>query len=186
MLATLKTRDPEAWRRLSSLFAPEVYGWCLKKKLRAEDAADVVQEVFRTVVSRIDDFHRNSPRDTFRGWLWTITRHKLGDFFRREQRRAVAEGGTDAYQRLSQLAADVTEDSDSGPVPASCELLHRVLKIIRSDFEEKTWRAFWEVVVEGVSPQGAAAKLGMTANAVYVAKSRVLRRLREELGDVID
>ncbi|HUT95377.1 MAG TPA: sigma-70 family RNA polymerase sigma factor [Thermoguttaceae bacterium] len=186
LLATLKTRDPEAWRRLSSLYAPEVYRWCLKKGLRPEDAADVVQEVFRTVAGRIDDFHRKSPRDTFRGWLWTITRNKLGDFFRREQRRAVAEGGTDAYQRLSQLAADVTEDSEVAPVAASCELSHRVLEIIRSEFEEKTWRAFWEVVVEQVSPRGTAAKLGMTTNAVYVAKSRVLRRLREELGDVID
>jgi RNA polymerase sigma-70 factor (ECF subfamily) len=173
-LLGLKARDPRAWQRLAFLYAPLVYRWCRQRGLQAADADDVVQEVFRTVLARIGDFRRDRPQDTFRGWLWMITRNKLGDHFRR-----AARVGLTAAETLEQLPAEEpTIEPDVGE-----SLYRRALDLIRPQFEETTWRAFWRVVVEDGSPANVAAELGITPNAVYLAKARVLRRLREELGD---
>src|SRR5262249_7041413 len=139
------------------------------------DADDVVQEVFRTVLARVADFHHQKPQDTFRGWLWTITHHKLGDHFRRAARPEAAAG--DALEHLpSDLGHAGVEDDDP--------LVPRALDLLRGQMEATTWQAFWSVVIEDRPPAAVAAELGLSINAVYLARSRVLRRLREELGDV--
>jgi RNA polymerase sigma-70 factor (ECF subfamily) len=185
LLLRLKARHPEAWDRLANLYGPLVHHWCLRTGLQEADAEDVVQEVFRTVAARIATFRRQRKGDTFRGWLFTITRNKIGDFVRRRRGRANASGGTDALVQLSEVAADedlasATESTEVGG------LYQRVLGLVRFQFEERTWQAFWRVVVAGQSPADVAADLDVTVNTVYIAKSRILRRLREELGDPVD
>ncbi len=174
LLAGLRTADPSAWQRLARLYAPLVSRWCRGRGLQAADAEDVVQEVFRTVHARIGDFQHERPADTFRGWLWTITRHKLGDHFRRAVRPDVR--GTGAP--LEQLPAEAPA-SDAG----DAWLYHRAVEQVRGEFEEPTWQAFWRVTVEDRPPAAVAEELGLSVNAVYLAKSRVLRRLREALGE---
>src|SRR5690349_18372378 len=83
------------------------------RREQPEDAADVAQEVFRTVAARIQDFRRDRPGDTFRGWLWTITRHKIGDHLRRLQRQPSAAGGSDAQMGLLNLPEQVPDDEES-------------------------------------------------------------------------
>jgi len=184
LLARLKAHDPEGWRRLSQLYCPLVYRWCLRGRLQPQDAYDVVQEVFRTVAMKIHSFRRERPNDTFRGWLWTITRHKLGDYYRRQRAQAPASGGSDAMAMMLQIPQEESTDNDgfleSGDASS---LYHRALKLICQEFSEKTWKAFWRVVVEDQPPALVAQELGMSTNAIYIAKSRVLARLREELGD---
>src|ERR1700683_3329399 len=87
LLAGLRATDPLAWRRLAELYAPLVFHWCRGQGLQANDAEDVVQEVFLVIHQRICDFRRVTPEASFRGWLWGITRNKLGDWFRRAARR---------------------------------------------------------------------------------------------------
>jgi RNA polymerase sigma-70 factor (ECF subfamily) len=177
-LQQLRRGVPEAWQRLTALYGPLVYTWCRRRGLQPEDAADVMQEVFRAVARNLATF-RAEPGGTFRGWLWAITRSKIGDLHRRQHKEPPALGGSDAQQRLMELpAADEPEPAEEGD---TSRLLHRALELVRNEFEPRTWEAFWRAAVDGQAPIDIAGDLGLSANAVYVAKSRVLRRLRELL-----
>lgn len=181
LVAGLKAREPDAWRQLAALYGPLVLRWCRRQKVPERDAEDVVQEVFLTVANRVADFRHDRQGDTFRGWLWTITRNKIGDWLQRQLTQEQAAGGTDHQERLLQTPAeqpdDVEEAADAGA------LYQRALDLIRPEFEEATWQAFWRVAVGGQPAAGVAAELGLSRNAVYIAKSRILRRLREVLGE---
>jgi RNA polymerase sigma-70 factor, ECF subfamily len=180
LLARLRAQDRDAWLRLAKLYGPLVYSWCRRRGLQADDAADIVQEVFRAVAGHIQAF-AHGPGCTFRGWLWTITRNKTLDHHRGAQRRPEAIGGSDAQERMLQIP-EALDESEPGSSTAG-NLVRRALDMIRPDFEEKSWQAFWRVMMEGQTPAEAARSLGISVNAVYIAKSRVLRRLRDELGE---
>jgi RNA polymerase sigma-70 factor (ECF subfamily) len=179
LLARVQARRPEAWSRLVDLFGPVVYRWCRSSGVGPEDAADVVQEVFSAVAAHVTDFRRRNGTDSFTAWLAVIARNKIHDHFRRRQNRPQARGGTDAREQLEQLPEPI-EPSELADAESS--LPRRVLELVRSEFEARTWDAFWRTTVDGQSPADVAADLGMSVAAVYQAKSRVLRRLRQELG----
>jgi RNA polymerase sigma-70 factor, ECF subfamily len=183
LLLRVKEREPEAWSRLSRVYGPLVYQWSRRCGLSAEDATDIVQEVFGVLARRIDGFRRERPDDTFRGWLWTIARNKVRDHFRRSQDRAVADGGSTAYQRLQQLADDAPEPwaDDAERTVTERGIVARILALIQAEFEPTTWRAFWIATVERRTAAEIASQLGITKHAVHQAKYRVLRRLREEM-----
>jgi RNA polymerase sigma-70 factor (ECF subfamily) len=187
LLDRVRAQRPEAWKRLVDLYGPVVYRWCRRSGLRPEDAADVVQEVFTAVALHVGEFRRERPGDSFGGWLRAITRNKIHDLYRRRQGKPQARGGTDAGQQLAQIG-DPPEPSD--PSVASDEgldawLSRRGLDLVRAEFENRTWEAFWRAAVEGQAPAHVAEDLGMSVPAVYQAKSRVLRRLRQELDEML-
>jgi RNA polymerase sigma-70 factor (ECF subfamily) len=183
----VRARDGEAWRRLVALYGPLVYGWCRRRGLDAEAAADVGQEVFLAVFRGLDGFRRQRPGDSFRGWLHGIAAHKVADYGRRQAKAPDAAGGSAAQRQLAEVLADEGTTSASGTAPSeTAALLHRALALVRGEFEERTWQAFWRVTVEGQAPAEVARALGLSVNAVYIARSRVLRRLRDEFGEVID
>jgi len=187
LLERLRLKSPEAWRRLIYLFGPVVYQRCRQNGLQSADASDVFQEVFRAVATDFGSFRRDRQGDTFRGWLWSITRNKLADFWDARQKRSRARGGSDALERLTNLPAEelvMLGDSPGPETPGS--LYQRALKLVQEEFEERTWKAFWGVAVDDRAPADVADELGLSVNAVYIAKSRVLRRLRQELGDLLD
>jgi RNA polymerase sigma-70 factor (ECF subfamily) len=183
LLERVKARDEEAWQRLVQIYGPLVYQWCRRWELRAEDVADIFQEVFQGVAAQIGAFRKDRPGDSFRGWLWSITRNKVGDHFRRQGKQPKAAGGSDAQQRMLELPEP---PMDSDPSATAPNPIHRALELIRGEFEERTWTAFWRATVEGHAPKDIAAELGVTPDAVRMAKSRVLRRLRQELADLAD
>jgi len=183
LIRMLKLKQAQAWHRLAVLYGPVVLQWCRRAGLQQADADDVVQEVFRTVAQKVSDFRHESAGDTFRGWLWMITRHKLGDFIRRQRATAQPVGGTDGQLQMASLPSDELSLDEVGQGDFS-ELYRRALDLIRVEFKPKTWDSFWRVVVDEQSPADVANELGVSVNAVYVAKSRVLSRLREELGDL--
>jgi len=187
LLQRLKAKSPEAWRRLVYLFGPTIYQQCRCSGLQAADASDVSQDVFRAVATHIGNFRRDGAGNTFRGWLWTITRNKIADHRQHQQKHPEARGGTDAQIWLADLVSQglVEIDAASEPQPPG-SLYQRALKLLQHDFEERTWKAFWRVAVDNCTPADVADELDMSINAVYIAKTRVLRRLREELGDLLD
>jgi RNA polymerase sigma-70 factor (ECF subfamily) len=180
LLQRLRAREPAAWERLCQLYGPLVYRWARSSGLQDTDAADVVQEVFRSVAVSLDRFHHDGPADSFRGWLWGITRNKLRDHFRAHQ-GPVGAGGTNAQQQLLEIPA-APSDSSSQSVNPDAVLVHRALALIQLEFEERTWKAFWRLAIDGQAAGDIARELGMTPRAVRQAKYRVLRRLRQELG----
>jgi RNA polymerase sigma-70 factor (ECF subfamily) len=193
LLVRLRDDDPAAWERLVTLYSPLVYYWCGKMNLPEQDMADVFQEVFQSVATHINDFRKDRPGDTFRGWLRTITRSKVYDHYRRQTRQPNAAGGTEAQIRFSQMPADDSSDetpSDSTNESSEEEIYNdlflRALNLIRDNFAEHTWQAFWRVVVDGRTPNEVAEELEMRPGTVRVAKSRVLHRLRKELGELLD
>ena len=188
LLLRLRARDGTAWQQLVTLYAPEVYAWARKAGLAPEDAADVQQEVFGAVAQSLDRFRRERPGDSFRGWLYGITRFKIRDVWRRRHGQPQARGGTTAQERLQAVPTDESIDAATGIHSAgdASGVLRRALEILRTEFAEHTWQAFWRIAVEGQSAADVATALGMSLGAVYVAKSRVLHRLREEFGGLLD
>jgi RNA polymerase sigma-70 factor (ECF subfamily) len=182
LLERIRNRDENAWRRLHYLYAPLVLYWCQQWNVRGADAEDVQQEVFQAVADSLASFRRDRPGDTFRGWLRGITRNKLLDFLRRRDRQPQPQGGTDAQRRIQEIAEqDTPEDSPD----ALGTLYHRALELVRSEFEPRTWEAFWRCAVDGQAPAVIAADLGVTPAAIRKAKSRVLHRLRQEIGELL-
>jgi RNA polymerase sigma-70 factor (ECF subfamily) len=187
LLARVRDFDQEAWERFVDLYGPLIYYWCRRAGLKPQDAADLVQEVFGSVIVGIRRFRKERPEDTLRGWLWTITRNRLRDRARVQARRPEAAGGTDAQQRLLQIPEqppeEMTASSGSSLIGG---FTRRALDCVREEFRERTWKAFCMATFENRSSQDIGKELGMTANAVRQAKIRVLRRLRRELGDLLD
>jgi RNA polymerase sigma-70 factor (ECF subfamily) len=185
LIDRLKANEPAAWDRLVRLYAPLVFHWCRRWHLQEEDMADILQEVFQAVVTHIEDFRLTRSQDTFRGWLRTIATNKVRDHFRRRSREPGGVGGSGAVQFLSGFPEPPPEEeSSSTGDPAERSLFYQALNLIRAEFEDRTWQAFWRTTVDGRAPKDVGAELSMSPGAVRVAKSRVLHRLREELGDL--
>lgn len=187
LLERLRARDAAAWQRLVELYAPLIYQWCRHCRLPAEDTADITQEVFIAVAGGIQSFRRERVGDSFRGWLWTITRNKIRDHHRRHRGLPHARGGTEALVHLAQLASD-SEDPDSAAAPGDYRgrLPLHSLELVRASVESATWEAFWLVSAEGRPPAAVAEQLGVTLKSVYDAVYRVRRRLRQELEGLVD
>ncbi len=185
LLQRARGRDAVAWERVVALYGPLVLAWCRGAGLRDADAADVFQEVFQAVAAHLCGFRHTRPGGTFRGWLRTITRNKVRDHYRRLGREPAGAGGSEARRLLDEVAGTEPPEEAAAADPAETELLHRALAMIRGEFEPRTWAAFWQTAVEGRSVADVAADLGMTPGAVRVAKSRVLHRLRADLGDLL-
>jgi RNA polymerase sigma-70 factor (ECF subfamily) len=185
LLADARLADAAAWERLVRLYAPLVASWCRRWGVAEQDVADLLQDVFSAVAAHLDRFRGERPADTFRGWLATITRNKVRDHFRRRATQPTGAGGSEASWQLQQVFDEHLQDEmpDAADETLLDDLLRAALESIRGEFHEKTWRAFWGVVVEGRNTADVAADLEMKPGAVRVAKSRVLLRLRRELGD---
>lgn len=185
LLLRLRERDQLAWSEFVGVYSPLVYGWCLRRSVPAADAEELSQEVFRKVVVNLSRFRRDRPGDSFRGWLWTITRNTVLDHFKRERETGV--GGTDWQDHIHRVPDPFSDDSfdfeSDSPPPRVRRLYDRVMKVVRKSVSEKRWKAFQGVVIDQRPAAEVAAELGMTRNAVYVARSTIMKRLRNDLGE---
>ena len=182
LVGRLKARDATAWQRLSELYGPLVYRWARQAGMQDSDAADVTQEVFHAVSLGIVSFRQDRPGDTFRGWLWGITRNKLLVEFR----RLATQPGLADERSLQDLAARLPESPRDDLQADVSAVAGRAMALIRSDFEPSTWQAFEQTVMQGRAPADVAADLGLAIGSVYTAKCRVTARLRQELRDLLE
>lgn len=186
MLSRLRSHDAQAWENLVTLFGPVLYKWCRRADLQPTDAADISQEVFQRVAAKLNDFHRSRANGTFRGWLWMITRNKILDHFRRHPHRPQAVGGTEAKIWVDDLVdADVDQVDEHTGFDSRQAIVRGTLDLIRNDFDDRTWKAFWLMTVDNRASADVGEELGMKKDAVRQAKRRVLQRLREELDGMI-
>jgi RNA polymerase sigma-70 factor (ECF subfamily) len=185
LLQRARAHDPQAWQQLVALYQPMVQFWCRRGSVAAADVEDVAQEVFAAAAAGLARFHRDQPGDTFRGWLRAIARNQVLVYYRRNKDRPRAEGGSGAWEQM-QNVIDPLAEADADEASEISQLYRRALEQIRGEFEERTWRAFWRTVVDDRTPATLALELGMSAAGIRQAKSRVLRRLKEEVGDLLD
>ncbi len=170
-------RDAAAWRQFLEIYAPLVYGFLRKQGLQDADAADVAQDVMRTVAQSISQLNYDPRRGTFRGWLLSVVHSRLADFRRRQQRHnAAVHAATAAVQQASDGNSSAQWDRDYDR-----QLFHAAARAVRGDFSDSSWQAFWQAAVEGKPAQEIAASLGISPAAVYLAKARVMARIREQL-----
>ena len=185
LIERARAHDEGAWTRIILLYTPLVRTWCFRSGLQENDTDDLVQDVFRSALAGLDDFHRDRPGDTFRGWLRVITRNSLALHFRRKVRDPSASGGSEAFSKMLAVS-DPRVDLPDDDSPSELQELHRrALELVRGEFEDRTWQMFWQTVVDDRAPADVAETFGVTPVAVRKAKSRVLHRLRQEIGDLI-
>jgi RNA polymerase sigma-70 factor (ECF subfamily) len=182
LLARLKDgRDADAWREFIRLYGPVVYGFARNRGLQDADAADLMQEVLRSVVRNADRMDYDPARGTFRGWLYTVTRNKIYNFLSGQRNRPKGTGDATAQERLDAVPDPSEEPDAEWEREYQRRLASKAMDRVRHEFQPATWQAFWGTAVEGRPAADVGKGLRMTAGAVYVAKSRVLARLRDEV-----
>ncbi|MBI2804409.1 MAG: sigma-70 family RNA polymerase sigma factor [Planctomycetes bacterium] len=172
--------DESGWPRMVHFYTPLLRSWVKRAGLRDTDADDLVQEVLAVVVRRLPEFERRARVGAFRRWLRCITLNCLRDFWRRNRNRTRAIGHEEFAHVLGQLEDPNSALSQLWDREYDEQILGRLLELVRPRFEEKTWQAFRLVALDGMPVDQVAAELGISANAVFIAKSRVLHLLRRE------
>jgi RNA polymerase sigma-70 factor (ECF subfamily) len=169
---------------LVRLYSPLVAHWCRRCGLDTHDSSDCLQDVFASVATSLSQFEPGGRNGAFRAWLWTITRNKVRDLSRRKAHGPGAVGGSTAWQSVAELP-DESAVPDDEPTDAThlSELIQRSLQQVRAEFEATSWQSFWRTAIDGLPTAVVAEQLGLTPAAVRKNRSRVMRRLRQQLGD---
>ena len=178
----VRLRDPhdkEAWGQFVQLYAPVVYGFARKRGLQDADAADLMQEVLRSVARAAHRLDYDPRRGSFRGWLYTVTRNKIYNFLNGRKDHERGSGDSGAQERLEEQAAPSDDGAGEWDQEYERRLFDWAAERARPEFQDATWRAFWQTAVEGKSAKEVSSALGLSLGAIYVAKSRVLARLKE-------
>jgi RNA polymerase sigma-70 factor (ECF subfamily) len=180
----VRIRDPgdgAAWRQFVAIYAPLIFGFARRRGLQDADAADLTQEVLRSVASAAGRFDYDAGRGSFRSWLFTVSRNALNTFLEARRRRDVARGGSSAQIALQDRPAREEDETARWEQDYRQRRFSWAAEQVRGGFEESSWEAFWQTAVEGRSPKAVAEALGMSVGAVYIAKSRALARIREQI-----
>jgi RNA polymerase sigma-70 factor (ECF subfamily) len=178
--------DQTAWRRFTDIYEPLIARWVRPHVAQRTDAEDVVQEVLTTLVRELPRFDHNQRPGSFRAWLRTITVHRLRAYWDKRDARLASPGGVDPYDILAQLADPSSALCRSWDEEHDRHVTKTLLKSIQLEFQPATWRAFERQVQHGEPAAEVAEALGMSINAVLIAKSRVLKRLREKAAGLLD
>jgi RNA polymerase sigma-70 factor (ECF subfamily) len=167
-----------SWDRFVRLYTPLLYYWVRRLNMQEQDAADLVQDVLTTLVQKLPEFEYDRSK-SFRAWLRAVTLNR----WRNQQRRRPVTS-------LGDAAEELPGDAEAMDTLAETEyrdyLVGRALRLMRAEFEEQTWTVFWEHVAQGRPVAEVAAEYGVSPDSVYAAKSRILRRLRQELDGLLD
>jgi RNA polymerase sigma-70 factor (ECF subfamily) len=174
--------DREAWRFFVEAYAPLVLGFLRKRGMQEADALDVTQNALTAVASDIQRFeHHRSRQGSFRSWLFTVVRNRMTDYWRSERRHPRGTGENQDRNILATVEADGEEIEEEWNREFYHSLFHAAAGQVKADFQESTWQAFWRTTIEEEAAQPVADDLGLSVAAVYMAKRRVLQRIREQV-----
>ena len=175
--------DSESWAEFVSLYGPFIYAIARNRGLQDADACDLVQDVMREVSRSVSRFDPDPGMGRFRGWLGVITRRMLARFFEKGRSQVKGAGGTTNLVALSNISTH--HEEEIWEQEHQRHVFRWAVERVRNDFTETTWRAFWLTAVESVAARRAAEECDMTVGAVYIAKSRVVSRLRQRVAQVM-
>ncbi len=164
--------DAAAWERFVDLYTPLMVRWAAQLGAKPHDAADLVQDLMLHVLRIMPRFEYDAER-SFRAWLRTVLTNKWRDVHRRKRPQAMTESGLEATAAVVEPAWDDASDRAA--------LCREALELIRPEFQPATWSAFVQTTFDGRPVPEVAAELQLTPNAIYLARGRVMRRLRQEL-----
>jgi RNA polymerase sigma-70 factor (ECF subfamily) len=179
------TPTDDDWRRLLDLYQPLLRAWMARAGVAASDADDLIQEVLLVVFREVAAFEHRRP-GAFRAWLRTILANRIRTYFRDRQRAPQAPGGSEFLERLAELEAADSELSEQWDREHDQFVAGQAMQRVRGDFSPTTWEAFNRYVLNGVPAAQVAQELELTLNAVLLARGRVLKRLRHELGGLVE
>jgi RNA polymerase sigma-70 factor (ECF subfamily) len=187
LLEQLKYARPDAleWRRLRDIYSPMIRNWLSYFPNLQNEVDDLTQEVLVVLFRELPSFERR--RDgSFRAWLRQITVNRMRAFCKTQRKQPLAMGGTEIDQLLAQLADPTSDLARQWDQDHDKYVFQKLLAIVEGDFEPGTWQAFIRFAVEGRTAAQVAGELGVTESAVVQAKFRILKRLREEAGGLLD
>lgn len=180
----IRLRDPEdraAWQQFVELYGSLVYGFARQRGLQDADAADLTQEVFMSLAQAAGHWHYDAKQGSFRGWLYGIFRNKLAKLLQRRHAQPVGSGDSNAQRRLEEQPSPEHDPEAAWEQLFQQQLFRVAAEQVKDHFAPATWQAFWQTAVEGKKAADVARELGMSVGAVYVARSRVLARLAEQV-----
>jgi RNA polymerase sigma-70 factor (ECF subfamily) len=186
LLLRAQSGETDAWKDLTDLYRPLILGWLNRQGVPARDLDDLSQEVLLSVVKQLPSFQHSGQRGAFRTWLRTIVCRRTADYWRAQGADTQAQGGSGATAALQQLADPVSELNRQWDEEHDRYVVHCLLDRVEEEFEPITLQAFRRLALDGISGAEAAQELGLSVAAVYVAKSRVLARMRQEAEGLID
>jgi RNA polymerase sigma-70 factor (ECF subfamily) len=185
----LRIQDPhnqQAWSEFIAIYEPLVYELARRKGLQDADARDLCQDVFRAVAQAARRWTPDPDRGSFRGWLFRIARNVLLNFLRHKRRHPRGTGDSD-FQRLLEVQVEVSPGDEywrGVEEEYRRELFQAAARLIEREFTQSTWRAFWRTAVDGCAAGEVAGELGVSTGAVYIARCRVLARLRQRVEEM--
>ena len=177
-------RDGQAWGEFVAIYAPLIDRLARARGFQAADAADLSQEVFRAVAGAIDRYDPDPALGSFRGWLFRIARNLMINVLAAKRIRPQASGDSDIRELLERVPAPDAAETALFDAEFRRTLFHWAADQVRGEFRGSTWQAFWLTAVEGQPPDAAARAVGISVGAVYIARSRVMARLRAVIEQV--
>ena len=181
LLRIRDAHDRIAWGEFVELYAPLIHAYGMRRGLQDADAAVLVQDVLRRVHHVVPQFDYDPNKGSFRRWLLTITRNELRTMVARGDRQAIGSGDTQTNAWSAETTIADPADDELWNREYSCNLFHWAAERVKSEFRHTTWQAFWSTVVENNPIVVVATKLGISSGAIYIARSRVAARIRQEI-----
>src|SRR5262249_4496076 len=149
------------------------------------DIDDLVQEILLAVFQYLPSFRHSGQRGAFRAWLRTIACNRARDYWRARQHPPPTRG-RDAEEGPNQVEDPANERNQQRDQEHDRYVLRCLLDLMEQEFEPSTLQAFRRLALEGASGAEVADELGLSVAAVYVAKSRVLHKIRQHAAGLID
>ena len=182
LLRLRDAHDEAAWSQFVAIYTPLIFAFCRGRGLSETDAADVAQEVLRAVAGAIPQFTYDPGRSSFRNWLFTVVRSKMNNFFAVQARQPRLAGDTTLRQFVEGEPDRAIEETWQREYQAN--LVRWAAGQIQSEFKAQTWDAFWRTAIQGETAETVAGELGLTLNALYIARSRITNRLKQTIQTI--
>ncbi len=181
LLVRLRDGDAETWRRMNDLYAPLMHAWLRPYRIQPADVQDITQHALTIVLRRLPEFEHNGRTGAFRTWLRGIVGNVVREHRRATDRQPVADGAL-----LAELVDPLSELNRRWDAEHDRYLLRGLMKLVEPEFAPSTWAAFVGTALEARSASDVAAELAVSVNAVHIARSRVMARLRREAEGFLD
>lgn len=186
LLRLRDARDDRAWSEFQQIYEPLIYRLGRRNGFQDADARELTQEVLLAVSKAIDQWDPDPGRGSFRGWLFRIARNLMINSLTKQRRHPQGSGDTDFNRLLNEQPAEDSQHSTYFDHEYKRQTFRWAAEQIRDEFKDSTWKAFWLTCVEGKAIKDVASDLQMSVGSVYVARSRVMAKLRTKIEQLRD